>query len=57
MLIYMRQECQKLRLLPNYPLQVAELSGLGLKIVDWVSLTLLSGQKIGLAMEEGWPGS
>jgi hypothetical protein len=57
MLIYVRQEGQKLRLLSNYSPQFAELFGLGLKIVDWVSLTLLSGQKTGLVME-GWrPGS
>jgi hypothetical protein len=57
MLIYMQQEGQKLRLLPNYPPQFAELSGLGLQVVDWVPLTLPFGQKTGLAMEEGWPGS
>jgi GTP cyclohydrolase II len=57
MLIYMRQEGQKLRLLSNYLPQFAELSGLGLQVVEWVPLTLLFGQKTGLAMEEGWPGS
>jgi 3,4-dihydroxy 2-butanone 4-phosphate synthase/GTP cyclohydrolase II len=44
---------RKLRLLTNHPAQDAGLSGLGLEVIDWVPLTLLSEEKTGLVTMEG----